>query len=71
MRLPCGCGADDCPACNPGCMDWRECARCGEEFRRGELNGGLCAKCIEDAEAEEAEERRREDEWEKRNGKEG
>jgi hypothetical protein len=43
----CMCGADDCPSCNPGCKDWRECRRCGNEFRRDELTDGLCDECAE------------------------
>lgn len=74
----CMCGADDCPACYPGIHDWRECSRCGEEFRRIDLEGGLCAMCLEEIEAkdaaedraaDEAEDRRRENLADEQNGK--
>ena len=77
MSGPCMCGADDCPACRPGCRDWLECSRCGNEFRRDELTNGLCDACervvqarqeAEDREAEEAEERRRENLADEQNG---
>ena len=53
----CDCGATDCPRCYPGSMDWAECGRCGQEFRRYKLvyvdsDRYLCDECLAEVEEE-------------------
>ena len=77
------CMRDDgiCRRCSHGCYVIEPCNRCGEEFRRSDMdNDGYCPDCAEvvaerraadDRAAEEAEERRLENLADEQNRKDG
>lgn len=49
MYEPCYCGAIDCPACHPGCLDKLECAACGEtKFNYQMHDDNVCEACHEE-----------------------
>lgn len=49
MNEPCFCGAVDCPACRPGCLDKFECAACGETKYSYQMHdNNVCEDCHEE-----------------------